>query len=481
MYRPSTSKQLAIRLTITYSIMTIATILLVAIVVLFVQNYRYNVKTGELEQQTLVQYGSLPSGASVTVDEMRLNDKTATKSLVSPGRHTVSMSLDGYRPWTKTIDASASSLIWLDYARLVPNELPVESVRTYSKLADSLASPDRRQMLIQPVATSSTFRLVNLESKELTETAVTIPAAVLTQPAAGQTQSFTIQRWSTDSRHVLVLQTIGSKKQWIVFDTKDPAKSKSISKEFPDISLTEVYFAGSTGEYLYGLSGSILRKIDLKSGTISRALVQNVASFKLYGLDTLTYISKPNAKGVREIGFYRDGDDEAVIFRTIADKNAAVSFAISEYYHNEYIAVAIDEKLTLYKDSTDGTASSATELSTYTLPEAISSIEFNANGNHLFVKAGKTVADYSVEQQQLTSGALAGDVNAAALSWLDGLYVWDDTNGTLTIREIDGTNVHEIMPVAKNQTVTLSRNDQYLYSIGTTDEGFQLQRVKMIL
>jgi hypothetical protein len=49
------------------------------------------------------------------------------------------------------------------------------------------------------------------------------------------------------------------------------------------------------------------------------------------------------------------------------------------------------------------------------------------------------------------------------------------------MREFDGANVNTINPVVAGQTVTLSENGRWMYSIGKTETGFSLQRVRMIL
>ncbi|MBC7943186.1 hypothetical protein H7X68_01665, partial [Candidatus Saccharibacteria bacterium] len=53
--------------------------------------------------------------------------------------------------------------------------------------------------------------------------------------------------------------------------------------------------------------------------------------------------------------------------------------------------------------------------------------------------------------------------------------------GNINISEFDGANNYSINPVASGQAVVLSQNGRYLYSVGKTKAGYQLQRVRMIL
>ena len=63
--------------------------------------------------------------------------------------------------------------------------------------------------------------------------------------------------------------------------------------------------------------------------------------------------------------------------------------------------------------------------------------------------------------------------------YLYGLFV----DGKMTMRNIDGTNVHNLTASKAGHRGVLSRNGTYFYSIGDTEkgEGAQLQRFRMIL
>ncbi|MCY1533000.1 hypothetical protein D9M68_683050 [compost metagenome] len=76
---------------------------------------------------------------------------------------------------------------------------------------------------------------------------------------------------------------------------------------------------------------------------------------------------------------------------------------------------------------------------------------------------------------------LAGEGTASQLRWLDDFYVWSDRANKLTLREYDGSNEHDMGAVASGFDATFSQNNKYLYSIGKTDSGYQLQRIQMIL
>jgi hypothetical protein len=49
------------------------------------------------------------------------------------------------------------------------------------------------------------------------------------------------------------------------------------------------------------------------------------------------------------------------------------------------------------------------------------------------------------------------------------------------MRDFDNSNVYSINAITGDFDVTVSQNGRFIYSIGTADQGFSLQRVKMIL
>ena len=90
---------------------------------------------------------------------------------------------------------------------------------------------------------------------------------------------------------------------------------------------------------------------------------------------------------------------------------------------------------------------------------------------------------YEIEHMRSSSGMLGSTPTAKAtpLRWLDIAHVWNQQNGTLVMRDFDNANIFSINTVAGNFDATISQNGRFFYSIGTSSEGFTLQRVKMIL
>src|SRR5690606_25995375 len=140
--------QLIIR-TLVYSLMTVSVVVIVTILMLIILGYSFNRQDGRLEQGGLLQFASIPSGATVTLNEMKLGSRTPSKTNADARSHSVRMDLSGYRAWHKTMDLRPGSIGWLSYARLIPTEIKPQVLREFPTLGGALASSERNWMLLQ--------------------------------------------------------------------------------------------------------------------------------------------------------------------------------------------------------------------------------------------------------------------------------------------------------------------------------------------
>lgn len=481
MYRRPSKRQQTIRLSIIYTLMTISVLAIVGTLVLVVQGYRFDRGTGTLEQRGLIQFASTPSGATVEIDGRAIGSRTSTKTSVDPGTYEFLMWREGYETWRKTVDIEAGALIWLNYARLVPKERPVQTLASYERLDASLASPTNRSILLQPDRSRPVFRLADISGDSMSQQTIQIPSSQYTVPDGDDVEHvFTMDHWDENGRYMLVRHTYGDQHEWIVLDTRQPSETENISQAFA-IPISNALFSGTSGNILYVLSGGSLRKLDLSAGTISRPLVSNVASFSLYDTNIVTYIGLPAEDGSRQVGVYREGDTTPNIVYTAESSDTSLHAQLTTYFTTTYMVISDDKTFTVYTGHFDGRSSDdVTRLVTRTVDAPIEQVEFSPGRGHAFVRAGSEFFSYSLERSIVSQASLQGG-SATSLQWLDEMNVWSEADGSLVMQELDGANVHAITAVAPGHTATLSRNGTYLYSIGTTDSGYQLQRIRMIL
>lgn len=485
---PSKHKKQTIKQILIYALMTTTVVLVVSLLVLFMLGYRFDRAAGTIEQGGLVQLASIPSGASLTINSARLSATTSAKTTLSPGEHTVMMSRNGYHSWQKTVDVLRGRILWLNYARLIPIDLPVEDVAELSAVTSSEQSPSRKWYALTTDKSLPRITLVNIDSSEPSVDALNLPDLAYTAPEDAADQSFRITAWDQTSRYLLVEHIYGNQKEWIVVDIEDVSRTKNITTLF-DIEVEDIKFSPDNSRILYVLMGGDVRKIDTEASTISAPLVRNVSEFSIFDKSTIVYSSKlDGATKNRSVGYYTDGAREPRVIRSYSDDGkASLHISAGEYYSQTYVAVAyggVVEVLSgpLPRSDSDDTLSLAT-VSTISVPAQIDYLSSRTGGRFFVAQHGKSYSVYDLELQKVTTTSLRGDNTPKnELRWIDGYRVVSGLDGKLRFYEFDGANQHDIMPIVSGQNPALTSNNRYIYAPTVNQDGeFHLSRVRLIL
>jgi hypothetical protein len=485
MYKRPTTKQLVIQRVIVLSVMFVSICVIVVATMLSILGYRLDGLNGRLEQGALVQFESVPSGARVSIDGDYFNT-TPTKRSVLGGERVFKMERDGYVPWTKSVPVEAGTLLWLDYVRLIPETLQRTVVSEYETVSGVEASADLQAIAIKADPAEPSFELVDIRAREVASTTLAIPATLYSESSDTSIErTFTLDQWDPDGRYILVQHDYEDTREWLVVDTQDVSRSVNVTRLL-GIDFSDLEFAGTSGNTLFGLSSGVIRELDLAAATLSRALVTNVLSFSVYDSNILSYTgTDPDDRTVSVAGVYRDGDREPVIVYRSSSENARLFIDTSRYFNDRYIAVGDKSTVTVYKGDYPTNEAAVEELErieTFLTPGAMTSLSFSPSGNHLVAQSGLEFIGYEVEYDRVhESSVLTEDSSVRTLQWLDGALLSSVQDGILTLREFDGANRNSIMPAVSGFDVTLSQNGRYIYAITQTDDTFRLERVTLIL
>jgi hypothetical protein len=465
--------------------MTFAVIVIVGVTILSILGYRFN-KSG-LEQGALVQFDSHPGGATVMIDGSSngVGGHTPAKASLTAGQHTFTIQSVGYQTWSKTLTLASGTLTWLDYGRLIPVDLPINKVLDYPTLVSAVPSPDQQNILVQTDAASPNFNLVSISSDTVKQTQVSLPTEIYSVSSeTGATHNFKVIGWDGGGRYVLLDHTYGNQKEWLVLDTENPSSSENITTTL-SVDIHDVTFAGSSGSVFYGIdSSNNLRRYDLSAGTISRVLVANVKSYDLYENNIISYVGTTTTNPAEQVvGLYRDGDDAPVVLKTVTtDPTMHINYA--HYYNNHYVAISEGSQVTILKGSlprSTADSSSLKSFANFNTDATVTDLSFAPSGQYVVAQSAAAFTSYDVGYSRKTTVSLQTPSQTKPLQWLDNAYLWGDSDSKLTIREFDGTNVHTINAVAPGFGATLTSNGRWLYSVGKTETGYQLQRVRLIL
>ena len=464
--------------------MTVSVISLVTVLVFVMLGYQFNEEQGRIVQGGLVQFDSTPSGANVTIDGAAFKSYTPSKTTMASGQHNITMDRDGYMTWQKTVDVMPGSVLWLNYARLIPRDLVSTSVADFSKVSSTAVSKDSKIMAIKEISSDGNIQLADLTGDTVKMTNIEVPSNLYTKPASGKSHSFALVNWDYKSQYILVNHTFNDgEHEWIVVDSKDVGASQNITKLL-DINASKVVFSGNDNKMLYALNGSDVRRIDLNKATISRPLVANVAEFSIYGDSTIVFTSTTNSETKkRSVGFYKEGSDKAQIVRSYAGAAASpFRLAIGKYYGDTYFAIAQGEKIEILKGDINN-PSAAQIVDTETITGGADHLSIVIDGRFVIAQNGATYVTYDLESSKTTTTLLKGKTAVTKeLRWIDNYSVVSDRDGIARLYEYDGTNQHDIMPVVSGLDVTLSPNSTYLYGISKSADGkYHLSRVKLVL
>ena len=487
-HAPSKRKQLAQRILI-YSLMTLTVICLVFVLMFFMQGYRFNQAEGRIEQGGLVQFGSRPSGASVTIDGAALGTRTTAKTTMTPGPHAITMQRTGYQRWQKSIDVKPGDVLWLDYARLVPVALEPQNVLSFDTVTGTTVSPDKRWMAVKQTAADAVITLVDLSKEPIETESLELPETAVSVPAEGKAEQFTLQEFDSSSRYIIVKHAFDDDKvEWLVVDIRNVAATKNITK-LVGIDASKVAFTNADSKKLYIQTAHEIRHVDIDASTLSGPLVSNVADFSLYK-NTILYTTRFDEKTKqRTIGYFDSGADKPRVLRSYGgDDDATLRVAAGKYFENTYITLAHGESVEIMRgdlprsDSAD--IATSTTVAAMNVPGGVTHVSNINNGRFVVAQADQTYVVYDLSLKKTTTTQLpAGPSIKRKLGWIDSYHVWSDIGGMARLLEFDGANQHDIMPVAEGFDVTLSTRGTYLYGISssTQDQKMHLTRVRMIL
>lgn len=462
--------KLAIRF-FTYGVMAVASIVLTVLLVLVALGYRLD-RNFNFSQGGLVQFHSFPDGATIAIDGKRQSIRTPDKANLPAGNHTYSMDLAGYRTWSKTTDLAAGQLLWLNYARLIPNSITTSPLKEYPAIGSSLASPDRHWLLMHPEQNTPNFALVDYSDERKPQYEDFKLSDDVFTKRDNKYGTFKIIEWDLQSKYVLIQHNNGGMVEFVRADRSKPDSAINLTRAF-DLNILEAHFSGNNPSIIFAKTDDALRRLDTGSTTASGALVTGMRDFAVYGEDTIAFTAieekktGDSASQHQLVGIYRGGKITPV--RELpADQQ--IKLAYNEYDDHDYLAISAANNpiVDVIRDATaTGTSKEATVYIRLDLGTSVDSLTFSNNGRMIMAQHGNKIATYDIETAKTYVKTLGfGSEKTSQFRWLDDYYLWTDDEGALRIFEFDGTNDHEIAKVIPGYDVMLSSNGKQLLSIG---------------
>jgi hypothetical protein len=271
--RPSKRRQ-AIQRAIIYTVMTMTVIGATALLILFMIGFRFNRDQGTFVQGGLVQFITQPTGASVTVGQASLANKTRSKITLNPGEYLVKMERDGYVPWQKNITVEAGKVLTLNSALLVPNNPTTSSLMTFDELSSTSFRGDGKYLAVMEddavpriqIATTSNGKIA--DSKELV-----LPSDTY---AAGKKHRFDLHKWDSDSDWFLLKHRVDKTVEWLVVDRSDVTRTVRIPSVGKTVVDEALFDPRSNNQILVRYSDGAVRNMTLNDEKLSKTVIETL-------------------------------------------------------------------------------------------------------------------------------------------------------------------------------------------------------------
>ena len=457
-----------------YGVMTVTTVVLTVLLIFLALGYRFDRTNLTFLQGGLVQFVSTPQNTDVIIDGKKQTTRTPTKANLPAGRHTIEMSQDGYRPWNKTIDVAPGQLLWLNYARLMPNSIVTSNVREFDNLSAAMPSPDRHFLLLQKVSNQPDFVSADVANEKTpTFTDFRLPDTALTKKD-DKLGTFEIVEWDLGSRYVLIKHQNGDLTEFIRADRSKPAEAVNLTRLF-GLAISEVHFSGGNANIVFAKTADVLRRLDIGNSSASAALVTGLKHFTVYGEDSIAFTGDqektPGDGTTKEqiVGLYRH--NKITVVRTVPVEQE-VLFAYSEYFNHSYLALGNTASSTveIIRDPSIASSKDTDVFARLVAGVPLKQLGFSSNGRFLTAQRDNNLATYDLEEAKSYNVTLDfGAPITTPLRWLDDFYLWSDSGGKLRIVEFDGHNDREITTLTPGFGVLLSNNGHQLFSIAKSN------------
>ncbi|MBR3269726.1 PEGA domain-containing protein [Candidatus Saccharibacteria bacterium] len=435
-------------------VLMVLTVIVTVLILAFVVSGYWVGSDFKIERQGLLQIYSIPTGADIEVDGNPSSwlQRTNTSKTLASGKHTIKLTKEKYDSWSRTINITEGLLYRLHYPRLFLQNRTEESAYE-SSVNMATVSPDRNWMLLTNNTTN--WELINLDTENIKPTKLDLSEIL---PFSSRANGATVglftgniisTEWAADNEHVLLNISGEGKTNWLLLNTKNPASSINLTKEFnADFTKIEI-LDQSANNLLVVLSGN-LHRIDAGAKQISAVLLSGIESFDYYE-QNIVFASKDKDSGKYYIGLTKLGSDEIVKLKE--DLDAPVRVVITKFYDDEYIGLISENSIDLYlkKDFT--------EKNHFDLSFNPEKVKVGASGEAIVMSTGGHIATLDMEAQEL----FEWNTETNTYGWLDSSMIYAVKDSILNVYDFNGLNHRELSKnVSSHFPVTIT-SDKYLY------------------
>lgn len=435
-------------------VLMVLTVIVTVLILAFVVSGYWVGSDFKIERQGLLQIYSIPTGADIEVDGNPSSwlQRTNTSKTLAAGKHSIKLTKEKCDSWSRDINITEGLLYRLHYPRLFLQDRVEESA--YESSANlATVSPDRNWMLL--INNTTIWELINIDTDNIKPTKLDLSEVL---PFASRANGATVglftgnivdTKWAADNEHVLLEINQDGKTNWLLLNTKNPANSLNLSKEF-NAEFSKVKILDQSANNLAVILDGNLHRIDTQAKQISAVLLSDIESFDYYE-QNIVFTAKDSKTGKYFVALTKLGSDE--ITRLKEDLDAPVRVIITKFYDDEYIGLLDENSISLYlkKDFV--------EKNKFDLSFNPADVKIGASGEAIVMFTGGHIATVDMEAQEL----FEWDTGTNTFGWLDSSMIYAVKDGILNVYDFNGLNHRELSKnVSSHFPITIT-SDKYLY------------------
>lgn len=457
---PKKERQNQLKLMIGYALIAIA-IAGTALVLLY-QAYGYALnQQGQILQNGLLFISSQPTGSSIYLNNQLFGSTTNTRAIVPAGKYDLRITRSGYRNWERPVYVAGGDVQHFDYPFLFPSELKQateDDISTTPTLVTQ--SLDQRWLLMDRPGSTGSFTLYDLQNpKKPVSSVINLPSGFFTA-SDGSTDSWALEEWSSDNRHVVLVHTYESKgatdHEYVLLDTQNPSDSINLTYSLnlsQDDTLT--LFNNQTAQvFVYNPDDRSLQRINVSDGSLVSKL-DRILAYKAYGDNRILYVTDQALNGKEipnQVSVVLQDGQQTYTLRTLPAGASSYVLNLAQYSGDWYVAAGAsnDNAVYIYKDPESVLA---TGLDSYPAPwrrldiQNPNYLEFSNNTQFLLAESGQQFVVYDLENVIQYSYATTQlmDQPQTHATWMDGDRIMYVSNGKLVVFDYDYRNQQTLM------------------------------------
>ncbi len=488
---PAAKKARTIRLFIGYVLLAIVVALATTILVYQAQGFGYDRDKG-VTRSGLLFLDANPVSANITLDGKFAGDKTNARLTLPEGTHTIKLSADKYRDWTKQFAIDGGDVKYMLYPRLFPKDIPLGITRVLPvSPAWSSQSPDKHWLVYQQASDSLLLSITDILKPAENPITSTLPVTALSSEN-GLNGTIKPIEWADDNKHLLLLQTLPSgARNYILFDRENADQSINITKA---LSLTvdqELSLRDKKSDKFYAFSATKgeIRNASLKTGDVSEPFVTGVVAFKSHGDNIIFYATYDGAK-VNQTNLITLTDQKNKYNLRPIDRDPNNKYLLNlAKFDSTWIYTAgspSSELMRIYRDPLSRVKANSTTQASPQVSMRIKDPQFASfsdNSRFVAVQSGKQFVVYDAEDGRLYryEMQLSIDVSQQA-KWMDGHRLTVNSDGRVFAFDFDGTNAQNLVTGMLEFNAYFDKDYKFLYTFVLEPEGkVGFQNAKLIL